>query len=58
MHATDVSNASRTMLMDIKTLKQSKELCQLFDIPISILPQIHECSDDYGITEDGIPIRG
>ena len=48
VHATDVSNASRTMLFNINTLSWDKELCDLFDIPMSMLPNVYPSSFDYG----------
>ena len=48
VHATDVSNASRTMLLNLKTLMWDKELCELFNIPMSMLPKILPSSYDYG----------
>ncbi|AEW45977.1 glycerol kinase [Mycoplasma haemocanis str. Illinois] len=59
--ATDVSNASRTMLMDIEKLCWSKELLELFQISEDILPQIKNSLDDYGYWEYRgikIPILG
>jgi glycerol kinase len=50
LHITDVSNASRTMLFNIKTLKWDKELLDLFDIPESILPEVRSSSEVYGET--------
>lgn len=50
LHITDVSNASRTMLFNIKTLKWDKELLDLFDIPDSILPEVRSSSEVYGET--------
>ena len=41
VHATDVSNASRTMLLDLATLDWSDELCKLFGVPRSLLPEVH-----------------
>lgn len=60
---TDVSNASRTMLFNIKTLEWDKELLDLFDIPLAILPEVKESSEVYGYTEASIfgveiPISG
>ena len=49
VHATDVSNASRTMLMNLKTLKWDEELCKLFNIPMKMLPKILPSSYDYGV---------
>jgi glycerol kinase len=62
-HATDFSNASRTMLFNIHTLNWDQELLNLFDIPEAMLPEVLNSSDDYGFTEHpklpkGIPIRG
>ena len=48
VHATDVSNASRTMLLNLKTLSWDKELCDLFKIPMNMLPKILPSSYDYG----------
>ena len=48
VHATDVSNASRTMLFNIYTMKWDKELCDLFEIPMSMLPKVLPSSHDYG----------
>lgn len=48
VHATDVSNASRTMLFNINTLSWDKELCDLFNIPMAILPKVYPSSHDYG----------
>ncbi len=64
VHATDPSNASRTMLFDITTLAWSAELCALFGVPQSVLPAVHPSSGRFGITTDrcgapaGIPISG
>lgn len=49
--ATDYSNASRTMLFDIRRLEWDRDLCYQFDIPISILPPVHPSSHDFGITD-------
>ena len=45
---TDVTNASRTMLMDINSLKWSSDLCQFFGIDMNSLPEIKSSSDIYG----------
>lgn len=62
LHITDVTNASRTMLMNIDTLKWDPQLCKIFDIPMSVLPQIKSSSEVYGyLTETtlkGIPLSG
>lgn len=49
VHATDISNASRTMLYNIYTLEWDKELCSLFNIPTKMLPNVLPSSYDYGV---------
>lgn len=61
-HAIDITNASRTLLMDIKTGQWSPELLALFDIPERILPEIMPSNAEFGTTKTGlfakkIPIR-
>lgn len=63
VHATDVSNASRTMLFNIHRLSWDEELLELMDIPVSILPQVKSSSEVYGFTQQiltahAIPIAG
>lgn len=63
VHATDVSNASRTLLLNIHTLQWDGELEKIFDIPGSMLPQIRSSSEVYGETQNiltahRIPIAG
>ena len=63
VHATDYSNASRTMLFNINTLEWDTELCELFDIPMSMLPEVHPSSHLFGYTEStllgaSLPIGG
>lgn len=61
VHATDYSNASRTLLFNINTLQWDKELLELFNIPASILPEVRDSSSHYGVAEIGacqIPIMG
>ncbi|MBT8269136.1 MAG: glycerol kinase GlpK [Bacteroidia bacterium] len=50
VHVTDVSNASRTMLFNINKLKWDSELLDIFDIPESVLPEVRESSEVYGLT--------
>jgi len=50
LHITDVTNASRTMLMNLETLSWDLELLAIFDIPIEILPEIKSSSEVYGST--------
>ncbi len=49
VHATDVTNASRTMFMDLKTLQWDDEILAAFDVPKSMLPEIKSSSEVYGI---------
>ncbi len=63
VHATDVTNASRTMLFNIKTLKWDDELLQLLNVPKSMLPEVKQSSEIYGETAttifaSKIPIAG
>ena len=48
VHVTDRTNASRTMLYNINTLEWDKELCELFGIPMSMLPEVRSSSEIYG----------
>jgi len=58
VHATDFSNASRTMLFNINTLDWDDELLRLFGIPRSMLPDVYPSINVFGHTDDGIPIAG
>ncbi|CAH0545806.1 unnamed protein product [Brassicogethes aeneus] len=63
LHLTDVTNASRTMLMNIETLKWDSQLCKQFGIPMNILPEIRSSSEIFGyiwfVTKlTGVPISG
>ena len=58
VHATDVTNASRTLLMDLETRTWSPELLQAFTIPASMLPEIRSSSEVYGVCEDTSLLRG
>jgi len=55
VHATDFTNASRTMIFNIVEKKWDADLCKLLEIPTSILPQAKKSMDDYG-TVQSIPI--
>lgn len=60
-HVTDVTNASRTMLFNIHTLRWDEELLQLFDIPASALPEVVASSGRCTVTQgllDNIPVAG
>ena len=54
-HVTDCSNASRTMLFNIHTLRWDEELCRVLDIPLSLLPLPKSNSEVYGAVAPGIP---
>ena len=63
IHVTDVTNASRTLLMDIEALEWSDDLLTAFGIPRAMLPQIRSSSEIYGGASersllDGVPIAG
>jgi glycerol kinase len=62
VHITDVTNASRTQLMDLKTLDWDREILQDFNIPIQMLPKIVSSSEIYGTAQlpaiAGVPIAG
>jgi glycerol kinase len=58
VHATDVSNASRTMLCNIHTANWDEELLRVFDIPASMLPRIKSNSEVYGYTEKVLTGKG
>ena len=63
-HVTDVSNASRTLAMDLRTLQWDDELLGHLGVPRAVLPEIRSCSEIYARTRglsvlpDGIPIAG
>src|SRR5438128_2710965 len=62
-HVTDVSNASRTMLFNIHTLKWDAELLRIFDVPENMLPLVRSSSEVYGTTStalgiESVPIAG
>ncbi len=63
-HITDVSNASRTLLLNLKTLDWDPTLLDLFKVPIACLPEVRSSSEIYAVTKgvpgipDGIPISG
>ena len=63
VHATDVTNASRTLLMDLETMAWDDQLCSAFDIPQSMLPEIKSSSEVYGAVHSGgllagVPVAG
>ncbi|MBI1416404.1 MAG: glycerol kinase GlpK [Limimaricola sp.] len=63
VHATDATNAARTLLYDIHKGRWSRTICDLFDIPLAMLPEVRDCDADFGQTTPdlfgtAIPIRG
>lgn len=63
VHATDASNASRTMLFNVHEQAWDQTLLDLFDIPASMLPEVLDCAADYGLIDsklfaEEIPISG
>jgi glycerol kinase len=62
VHVTDVTNASRTMLMNLETLDWDPDMLEVMDIPHSMLPAIKASSEVYGYAKnsglDGIPVAG
>ena len=58
VHATDATNAARTLLMDIRRGSWDAELCDLFRVPAALLPELRDCAGDFGTTNVlGPPIR-
>jgi glycerol kinase len=63
LHLTDATNASRTALYDIRQGRWDESLCELFDVPMSCLPEVRDTAGDFGVTDAGVlgralPIRG
>jgi glycerol kinase len=64
VHATDRTNASRTLLLDLQRASWDEELCRYFGVPAAMLPEVRPSAADYGVTAgldflpDGVPIRG
>lgn len=64
VHATEPSNASRTLLMNLSTCEWDKELLKIFGVPASILPEIKPSAHHFGVTKgvgvlpDGLPVTG
>ncbi|KAL2780496.1 glycerol kinase 2 [Daubentonia madagascariensis] len=62
VHCTDVTNASRTMLFNIHSLEWDRELCNFFEVPMDILPNVWSSSQIYGQIKggalEGVPISG
>jgi glycerol kinase len=64
VHATDATNASRTLLLNIRTGAWDEELRRYFDVPAALLPEVRPSAGDFGVTHgldflpDGLPILG
>ncbi|MBK0326322.1 glycerol kinase GlpK [Rhodobacteraceae bacterium F11138] len=61
VHATDATNAARTLLFDIHKGAWSTEICALLDIPMAMLPDVRDCAADFGSTDllgGNVPILG
>ncbi|MFN3641532.1 MAG: glycerol kinase GlpK [Gemmobacter sp.] len=63
VHATDATNAARTMLYDIRRGRWDDDLCRLFGVPMALLPEVRDSADDFGTTRPdlfgrAIPVRG
>ncbi|MGI1660886.1 glycerol kinase GlpK [Palleronia sp. KMU-117] len=63
VHATDATNAARTLLFNIHEGRWDDEICRLLDIPLAMLPEVRDCAGDFGVTRPdlfgrAIPIRG
>jgi glycerol kinase len=63
-HRTDVTNASRTLLFDVRRLVWDADLCRFFGVPGAVLPEVSPSVADFGVTAglhflpDGLPVRG
>jgi glycerol kinase len=63
VHATDYTNASRTLLFNLRTLEWDDELLRIFDVPRAILPEVRPCVADFGAVDPSVfggavPIAG
>jgi glycerol kinase len=63
VHATDATNASRTALYDIRQGRWDEALCEMFNVPLSCLPEVRDSAGDFGRTAEAVlgqslPIRG
>lgn len=54
VHATDATNASRTMLYNIHDGEWDEELLELFNVPASVLPTVHDCAYEFGFTDKAL----
>ncbi|MEM0897648.1 MAG: glycerol kinase GlpK [Verrucomicrobiota bacterium] len=63
VHATDATNASRTLLFNLEKQDWDEDMLKLFEVPAAVLPEVKDCADDFGVTEKELlgaelPIRG
>ncbi len=63
VHATDATNACRTLLFNIETNEWDDELLEMLGVPRAMLPEVKDCADDFGMTDPAVlgvavPIRG
>ena len=58
VHATDMSNASRTLLMDLKHRQWIDDACSEIGLPKQALPELRPCRGDFGIIQAGLPFAG
>jgi glycerol kinase len=63
LHLTDATNASRTALYDIGKGRWDEALCEMFNVPMSVLPEVRDSAGDFGVTDEAVlgrsvPIRG
>lgn len=63
VHATDATNAARTMLYDIERGEWDADLCRMFGVPMALLPEVRDCAAEFGATDPALfgralPIRG
>ncbi|MCV2887517.1 glycerol kinase GlpK [Ruegeria aquimaris] len=61
VHASDATNAARTLMFDIHQGEWSKDICELLDVPMAMLPEVRDCAADFGTTDlfgGQVPILG
>jgi glycerol kinase len=54
VHATDATNAARTLLFNIHTQQWDDDLLKLLNVPRELLPEVRDCADDFGVTDSSI----
>ncbi|MEA3133410.1 MAG: glycerol kinase [Gammaproteobacteria bacterium] len=54
LHVTDATNASRTALYDIRKGRWDEALCELFDVPMTCLPEVRDTAGDFGFTDETV----